>query len=179
MKLRLKSVVYTWMILIAISLFITYEAWAIRNDYFHLAAAPAYLVLLATLYSIVEYHVKEGEEEKENEMKYHTLPWTESEIKFHQEEIVDKKRKPAEYAEELIKRFKSEDYTMTFINQRISYIKMYRGADWYSEKYPADDLLESQVFWQDMKEYMNKMYNAPKVKEAKTLKEVNKILNKA
>lgn len=180
MKIRLKSVVYTLLIVIAGILFGSFEYWAVKNDYRHLALSPIYLLIVAGVYACVEEWVKEKEAKKKSaELKYVTKPWIESEIKFHKEEIKDKKRQPDEYAEELVERFKSVDYTMTFINQRISYIKMFRGADWYFQKYPYDDLLDSLIFWQNMKEYMYTKYFAPEVKTAKTLKEVNKILKKS
>ena len=105
-------------------------------------------------------------------------PWYKSEIEFHKKEVVGKGWTPKTYTDYLIKEYESVEYTASAISQRITYIKMYRGADWYEECYPNDDLKPSLEFWQDMREYLYTEYYKPDTKEFKSMEEINEYLSK-
>lgn len=61
MKIKLKAVFYTLLIVLGVILFAAYESWALINEYIHLALMPFYLTLVYYIYTIVEYHLIEKE----------------------------------------------------------------------------------------------------------------------
>ena len=172
MQNKLKAAGITTLIILSVILFFIL-AFKYAGYILPLMILTSVFLLMHGVYSAI----KESLDEKERLNNMIPEPWYKSEIKFHKKEIIDKGWTPKTYTDHLIKEYESVEYALHAISQRITYIKMYRGADWYEEIYPKDDLKPSLEFWQDMREYLYTEYYKPDTKEFKSMEEINEYLS--